>query len=291
MLAQVLGSMSHVEYIEEPWTIMSLPMMQKFGLIDTFVAQDMMRAATEELFIDRILLRNANFRAGDLSSIWKLKDPKEIMNRLINLNSRGDVQAYVTQNDPILLYVLAETNPFINFLLSTFSQCRIIHVVRNGLDVALEIASKMWFNSDQLRKPVNNILYRKSIINSEQYFLPWWVAKEKEENFVLSTEFAKGLFYWKSLMEMTFNEVTGSEYSINDRYQVIRFEDILSDPKKVVDGISSSLGITCSDQTRSLIGAIRTDELGKIRNYPLGEIYPDDLLKVNEMLNKLGYKI
>ena len=111
LLGQLLGSMENVEHIDEPYLPLMLPVMWDKGLVDEDVAVMFFRAFTEELFNDMILLRTANFRPSDLSTIWERKTSDEIYSRLVDLYSRDDVRKYVRDNGSVLLYNLAETVP------------------------------------------------------------------------------------------------------------------------------------------------------------------------------------
>lgn len=291
LLAQILGSMRNVEWIEEPWMPMMIPIMQAHRLMDPKVGQDVLKAATEELFYDRILLRGANFRPGDLSSIWKAKDVTEIFERLVNLHSRDDVDQYIRTNTPVLLYVLAETNPFIPFLYDTFPNCKIIQVIRNGLDVAVAIAEKQWYSEERLKVPLNNILYRAYYrkAHSVPYSMPWWVNEGDEERFLEFSEFAKGLYYWRRLLGMNSSQLDEFKQVHADNYREIRYEDFVQNPQGVLDALSDFLQIYPSERTVMMQSLIHKDELNKKTIYPLNEVLNDELDKVRDLLDRFGY--
>jgi len=291
LLAQLLGSMRNVEWIEEPWMPMMIPIMQAYGLMDPIVGRDVMRAITEELFYDRILLRGANFRPGDLSSIWKVKEATEIFERLVNLRSRDDVRQYALTNAPVLLYVLAETNPFIPFMYDTFPNCRIIQIIRNGLDVAVAIAEKQWYSEERLKAPLNNILYRAYYRRpqSEPYSMPWWIREGDEERFLGFSEFAKGLYYWHTLLDMNLPQLDEFKQVHADCYQEIRYEDLVQNPQNTLQALSDFLQVVPSERTMMIQSMIHTGELDKKTDYPLREVPKDELDKVRDLLDKLGY--
>ena len=142
LFSRLISSNEKIEYIDEPWTLRTIPLLQAMDLIDKDVARKIMNVRIDELMNDIILLRQANFRPNDLSTIWQHKTPSAILTRLIGLQSRQDVRKYIKENKPVLLCVLTETNPFIPFLFEAFPKCKIIHMIRHPIKVALGLEKK-----------------------------------------------------------------------------------------------------------------------------------------------------
>lgn len=293
LLGKLLGSMRNVEYDDEPWIPMMLPIMQDQGLISPTIAKDLLRAFSEEIFNDIILLRRANFRPKDKSTIWDLKDAAEIFERLIILNTRDDVRSYVKEKDPMLLYVLPEIMPALSFLTKTFPHCKIIHIIRNGLDVAFSVAEKQWFSNNSLSKPRNNYLiktyYNKTC--SKRYYLPWWVKNGEERKFLELSDFARGLYYWRRIHDI--GEKQREEFKLNhpDIYKEVKFEDIITNTMKVIKDLAKFLDATTTPQTELISGTIDTKILENKPRYPINEIPIDELKNTKKLLHKFGYSL
>jgi hypothetical protein len=274
LLGQLLGSMQNVEHVDEPWLPIMLPVMQGKGLIDRKVAQTLLLSFTEELFNDTILLRRANFRPSDHSSIWACKGVQEIFSRLVNLYSRGDVRQYIRKNDPVLLYNLAETIPYLSFFVETFPQCKIVHVIRNGLDVALAAAEKQWFSDAQLKNPLNNQVFRayQGSDESTQYYLPWWLQENDIELFLGMGDFARGLCYWRSLLEQSQEQIAELKAVRPHIYREVRFEDLVQTPTQIANDIAAFLDLTPSERTVSLLSLIEDRTTFDLSNYPMAQV-------------------
>lgn len=293
LLGKLLGSMRNVEYDDEPWLPMMLPLMQDQGLISPAVAKDLLRAFTEEVFNDIILLRRANFRPRDKSTIWNLKDAVEIFERLIILHTRDDARNYAKEKDPILLYVLPEIIPALSFLIETFPHCKIIHIIRNGLDVAFSVAEKQWFSDNSLNQPRNNYLI-KSYYNktsSVSCYLPWWVKDGEEEKFLELSDFARGLYYWRRIFEI--GEKQREEFELNhpDIYKEVKFEDIIRNTMKVVNDLANFLDAATTPQTALISNTIDTEILENKTRYPINELPIDEIKNAKKLLHKLGYSL
>lgn len=289
-LGQILGSMKNVEYIDEPWTGTVIPVMQNYGALDPLIARDMFRAFVKELFNDIILLRQSNFRPKDLSNIWDRKDAGEIIDRLVRLYSRDDVHNYVKEKDPILLLNLAELIPFLPFFVDTFPKCKIIHVTRNGLDVALDVAKKQWFPNEKLKKPLSNY-YLFRIFHSqkeEKYYMPWWVREGEEEKFLGMNDFAKGLYYWRRILEINQEQIAEFKTQIAPKYQEIKFEDIVQNPQEIANKLAEFLGVSHSQKTSDKLSSLNLKQ-DENKTYPLEEVPADELKKAKKMLARFHY--
>tara|TARA_B100000959_G_scaffold225037_1_gene239016 strand:- start:1968 stop:2957 length:990 start_codon:yes stop_codon:yes gene_type:complete len=292
LLGRILGTLKNVEYMDEPWLATILPHFLGNKLIDPQVAKDFMASYVEELFNDVILLRQTNFRPNDQSSIWDRKGIKELYERLINLHTRDDVRDYVRSKKPTLILNLSLTNPFLFFLKESLPGCKIIHVIRNGLDVALEVEKKKWYSNERLRKPIcNGLLYRihKSNKFLGKYYIPWWVEKNDEEKFLKMNDFTKGLYFWRRYFELSENQIKDFKSAFPNQYKEVRFEKILRNPMAVLDDLSGFFNTSITEQTNLVLSNINTEQLKTQRKYPLNRVPRDEKNKVKKLLTNLKY--
>jgi len=291
LLGRLLGSMHNVEHVDEPWFPMMLPVIQGKGLIDPDVATMLLQSFVEELFNDIVLLRTANFRPSDLSSIWEVKSAQEIFSRLVNLHSRDDVRRYVLEKRPILLCNLAEVMPYLSFLIDTFPNCKIIHVVRNGLDVAMAVSAKQWFSDEQLRNPLNNQVFRayEHFEQSRKYYLPWWLPEEKAQLFLGMGDFARGLCYWCSLLEQSLHQIRELRMSPSQQYREVKYEALVRNPDGVLEDLAAFLGVGPSEQTAALLAGLEDRSLQASPMYPLGQVSASEMECVTRMLSIFNY--
>lgn len=291
LLSQILATMEHVEWIEEPWMPMQIPVMEHLKLIDRKTAISLIRANFKELFNDSILLRNGNFRPNDLSSIWNVKGASEIFHRLNNICSRQEVKEYARENKSIFLLDLPEILPFIDLFYEAFPKLRVINVVRNGLAVAKHIEAKKWFSIDQLLYPTNNQVFQKyrSLENEKEFFLPWWVDKGSEEKFISYGEYSKGLYYWYRILN--FNNFSFKEDKYQN-YSVIRYEDIVSEAQKTVESLENLLKKKRTDRTYALISKIHKREIiSRLSCEEIDKIEKELLKNIIRTMKSYGYKL
>lgn len=289
-LSKILGSMRNIEWIEEPYGLLQLPILEHFNFIDRKMAVSFIRATVKELFNDNILLRNGNFRSNDLSSIWNIKKSSDIFSRLNDIKTRDDVRNYINKNNSIILIDLPEIHPFIDILYESFSNIKIIHVVRNGLNVAKQVESKQWFIEEELLSPKNNSLfykYKENVLNKE-YFLPWWVKEKEMNNFINYSEFSKGLYYWFRMM--SYNDFYKKEKSLPN-YKIIRYEDLVLKPTSIIEELAEFLDVEKTNITNELLNEIHKDELQVSIYNNVEDIGKDIIMQIEDIMENYGYKL
>lgn len=292
LIGKLLGSLENVEYMEEPWLPTVLPVLQGNNLIDPEVSKNILRSYIDELMNDVVLLRQSNFRPRDLSTIWDRKNVMEIFDRLVNLHTREDVKKYLNKKKTVLLLNLPGIMPFLFFFAETFPGCKIIHIVRNGLDVALEVRKKKWFTNKLLKQPISNYLLFRSYYSKaycKNYNIPWWVKKGEEDKFLKMTNFAKGLYYWRRILEISENQIEKFKSVFPGQYKEVRFENILKNPEVVLNNLSGFFNAGITEKTNLVLSEIDAKMLKTKKRYPLNEVPNDEKIKVKKLLIKLKY--
>jgi hypothetical protein len=278
LLGNLLATSSRVEYADEPWTAMLLPMLVSTGKVDPDLAVGWLGAFVSELFNDLVLLRSANFRPDDLSTIWTKKNPHEIFFRLTKLRTRLNVLDYVKAKNLSLTLTLAECGPFADFIMAAMGHPKIVHVIRNGFHVAADVVEKGWLSDAQLLKPSNAQLFANVERSGVVFHLPWWVDVGDEQMFMQFSEYERGLYYWCSLIEKTLPHQEAC------RMYIVKYADLVSDPRVVFDLLSTKLSIPPGPLTDECIAQIAH------RTQPVEpeNITPDLNDKTSLLNNQLG---
>lgn len=290
LLSQIMGTMKNVEWIEEPWTIMQLPIIEKMGIINREFAKSLIRANLKELFNDNILLRNGNFRPKDLSNIWNIKEADEIFNRLNNIQTRDEVKKHMMDNKSVFLLTLPEVLPCIDLFYEALPNLKVIHVVRNGLKVAEMVKEKAWFSKESLLNPRNNQIFKKYKRTEfrESFFIPWWVESGYEEKFMNYGYFEKGLYYWYRILN--FNKFSDKEKEFKN-YKVVRYEDLVSEPIKKIDELRGFLGVEETYKTKDRLARINKNEIEIKSENTIDNIDELVLEKIKKSMSRYGYDL
>lgn len=257
-LGNILATNSNVEFYEEPWILNLLPAMTKLKMIDDEVGKDMFVTYLHELMNDMVLLRQANFRPNDDSSIWTKKTHTEIFSRIVKLQSRTDVKNFVKKNKPLFLMILREA-PLLNLpaVFDALPDCKIIHVIRRGIDVAYQIGEKGWLSNKQLIKPPHARIYYSTIHNGKLFYVPCWIDTKDKKKFVEYSEYERSLLYWCSLVEKWIKSFEKSDRK--KQVMTVKFEDFIENPRGFVEKSNLFLNTKPSSITRTA--------LQKVQNY------------------------
>ena len=255
LVGNLLGSCQHVEHIDEPWLPLVLPMLAGLGSIDENLAVQMFQTSVTELLNNRILMRDANLRPSDMSSIWKQKSPEEIFSRLINLHSREDVKRHGRDHEPTLVLNLPDTGPYSSLFKKAIPECHIVHLLRDGIDTALEVSDKGWLSDEELSHPDNPLPYREYSLASgdRTVYLPCWVEEGTEEQYLSYSDFGRGLYYWLRMANVEEIHMAGFDES---QYTMVKYQDLIDHPARTFGTLQKRLNLTETDQTALLISAL-----------------------------------
>lgn len=291
LAARLIGSMSNVEYVDEPWLQETLPLMPYLGYMERTAARHTMMASTFELMNDIILYRQGNFRPSDLSTVWNVKEPAEIFHRLVELQSRDDVKGYVAAHNSTLVLVAADTVPFIDFFYEAFPACKVIHVVRDGFAVAADIESKQWYTTQTLRSPGGNVPYRlfQAAAPAETFYIPWWVRPGDEARFLQTSAYEQGLYYWQRILEINKQERREIQQAQADQFLTVRYEDIVGAADDTVSLLARFVDTAATARTAALQRELRVPAVQERAQARLAPSAPCDRNVLNDILTEFNY--
>lgn len=238
LLARTLATFENVEWIEEPYSLLTLPVECGMGMLDKIDASRWIRAICKEMFIDCVLLRNANFRPDDQSTIWNFKDASEIFHRLKVLGSRADVARHIEEKKTVFVLGLPDIFPFLDLFQAAFPQLKVVHVIRDGRKVADAVAGKQWLSDENLKHPQRNSCFYHTDQFPDLYF-PWWIPEEDTEKFVGYTDYERALYYWSQIL--LYNSFAEKEKE-TDNYQILKYEELVHNIEHVVCRMESYIG-------------------------------------------------
>jgi hypothetical protein len=225
VLGLELAKGKYVDHFEDDWISMILTISSGLGMIDSAFAKHFLRAYINEKINDSVLLRNANFRPGDQTSIWNLNNTEDIFHRLMEVKSRVDVSDFLASNNYLLLLNLPSILPFVNFLFDVYPGLKALHVVRNGISVAKEIEAKEWWSDESLRLRRISTIYKTVKLKGEIVNFPWWVRDDEEEFFYALDGFSRALYSW--VINLDFNHNNDDNNYQNGYIKNVRFEDLV----------------------------------------------------------------
>ena len=210
------------------------------------------------------------------------------------MQTRSDVANFVKKNKPTLLLVIPNSPLFdLPAIFDFVPDCKIIHIIRKGADVARQIEEKGWWSDEQLTKPMHSRVYYQTTHKGKPFYVPCWIEPKDAKRFIKHTEYERAFFYWCSLAE---NMVKSLNRVRNKKRQImtIKFDDFIKNPRNVLTKINSFLNIRSSSMTekalQEICGYQKISE-NHPQNYPeLSPKLPHDLLvKAKKIYKHFGY--
>lgn len=283
-LARALATLRSIEYCDEPFPLQIVPILQDRKIISKKYAAELVTAQILEEFNNLLLMRGVNFRPADLSYIKKMKTAEEIEWRLNHLITRTDAREYAENEKSKYLCVLAEVSMYMPFIRSAVPDCVVLHVLRNGLSVAADVAGKQWLSDESLLHPSNAIPYKIIDTMGKRLFIPWWVADGDELYFISLNEVSRGAYYWVAHTQHL------THFKITEVQQIIKFEEFLSDPTQKLKQFADLFSASSTHLTVEYIQDMKT----VVSNYNYSDIAsqiePKLLEQVRTLLKEFGYE-
>lgn len=137
---------------------------------------------------------------------------------------------------------LVYKEPFLGFApeftYNALTDCRIVHIYRDGRDVADSLIRKYKVLTDEKLMCLNTAempLGRKF----DHRYVPWWVEFGKEEEFLSYTPYIRAVWMWKEITRRCDDFFSRPEIVDSGRVLLLKYEDLVSNPltygKLVVD--------------------------------------------------------
>ncbi len=285
---KLCATLQNVEYEFEPWFVVHLPVIACEGLMEPETARKWMQKYVNELTITRLLGRSVNMRQTDDSRILNTISEEELHYRWNQLSDRKDAIAYAQRRKSILMMKITNFHSYQEFFLTSLKRCKIIHIVRNGLDVALSIMKKNWYGENRLRSPEYFNLSKtvKDEKTGREYTVPFHIPAAEARNFHEATPFGKALLAWCVLMEKNEAGKSGQPFAHSLE---IKFEDLFRDPEGTVSRLCSFIGTKPTLLTDKILKTLKREKLEQVRNYPLHEVDSSLLRRASAMMQKYQY--
>jgi len=288
-----IASLKRVEFEYDPWLFAQVPVLEKTGLMPSDTASDMLQSYVHELFTTYLMGRRVNFRDTDDSRILNYQSREELSLKWSTIANKSDAKRYAERHHKIFLAKMPNMQPFYPFLFRTFPKLKLIHIVRNGFDVALSIKKKRWLSDESLNHVETTSLKKDVVIDiaGQTRTVPWWLAQEHVVDFLNYSEFSRGLYCWNVLMEMNESVENQSIKKNSENYLEIRYEDLLNNPEDKLEQICLFLNTDQGALTRTFLSTIDRTKATRSQNYPFSEVDERELDRAASIMTNHGYEL
>jgi len=290
LLGKMIATFDPIEYIYAPSDMSYLPLMASAGFMNGEMATYLMGKYANELMITSLLGRNANMRKSDESYALNTMSEDELHYRWNRLSEREDAIQYAKGRNAGFATKFTNYQPYYDFLIRSFRNCKLIHIVRNGLDVAASIEKKGWYADERMNTSIDTSMTKviKDQNTGETFHVPFHIPAKDSKSFHQADLFERGLLSWCVLMEK--NREQADSLSLNrENYFEFRYEDLLKNAQKIISDLLRFIGAKPTDYTGRMIELIRTEKLEEKKGYPVDRISLTTRTRAKKILKQYGY--
>ncbi len=275
ILAQIASSFNGVDHVDEYFPLLAISIAANNGQISPETFTSISKCMLSELQNASALLRFANFRPKDASSIFKYKSKREILERVIRLNSRDESAQFVKDVDYKLWMTSTDLNNCSKLFQNTFPNSPRVLILRHPIEVASEVVRKKWFSDQTLLESKSNTPTIKHYSHrlKVDLYLPWWLPEDEHSFWADSDEFTRALVYWKVMHSNYFNE-TKQEINFPT---VITWNALLHTPRQVISKLEALLNKEATRKSYRIIKSINKYRLPNLKVTSPSEVVLQEL--------------
>lgn len=153
-----------------------------------------------------------------------------------------------------------------------YPEARIVHIVRDGRDVACSLLEQPWLRREQAKSDDAGLAYGS--------YARFWVEADRRDEFETASDARRAAWVWRRY-------VTAAR-SADAPLLEIRYERMTEDPVAVAAELGRFLGAPVDSLTSALAGA-HGDSVGRYRTDLSEEQLADVLAEAGDLLRELGY--
>ena len=153
-----------------------------------------------------------------------------------------------------------------------YPEARIVHIVRDGRDVACSLLEKPWLRREQAKTDDAGLAYGS--------YARFWVEPDRREEFETASDARRAAWVWRRYVS--------AARSAGVPLLEIRYEQTTEDPAAIAQELGRFLDAPIDPLTTALAGA-HADSVGRHRADLTEEQLADVLAEAGDLLRELGY--
>lgn len=235
LLSNILHGFSAIEPVQYYGLLEHVPYLEKFGLIETETAKEILHCEIDSHSYEMLIGRNFNLRRGDKSSIYNNPNYKEYLKRC----EQGDGDLAVAKNSKEKLlssFILHEVMPNIKIFFDAFPGLRVISVQRSPLCLVYS-----WYHRGLGRRFGADPKLFSLPLSAGGKNVPWFTAGWEKEYLSLS-EMDRIIATIDWIMSASRKEFYSLTKKQRDKILFVSYESILTATSDVICGIEEFLG-------------------------------------------------
>jgi len=248
LFSAIVSAMERVELLNYSCELENLCALNYLNKISEDAVESMIRIQMDLVIYETMMSRRANFRPGDISSVFKDVDMWKYFKRLFSKGNE-DIPDIIKKEKPILHFathnLLSFSEPVFN---SLGERVVLIEILRHPLYMLIQQTLNQIKNYSSFGTARTFHLY----IKHSNGQVPFWNYGQ-EELYFNSNPVERAIYEMKKLTELTENYNKQKVVSNDVKVLTIPFESFVLDPWPYLNKIEDLLGSKITSKTKKVI--------------------------------------
>ena len=246
LFAPIISSFNNCEMWKNSELFESFYYLDALKMVEKELLKELLVREIDKSFYYSLLGRNVNFRYGDISSIWKYKNPKEYVKRIFSKreyevfnNIKKNKQNFIIFSHDLM------ANPKILF--ETYPKVKVLWSRRHPVYVCDSWRRKNWGNRFGKDNRSLFLAFKKFTKGP----VPWYFVGKKEKEYINANPVERIIMSYDVLQKLEKKNYI----KFKNKYHISQFffEDVVTDKKKFLSNIKTKLKLKKSIYTDKIL--------------------------------------
>ena len=174
-----------------------------------------------------------------------------------------------------------------DFVDEALPHAQVIHIYRDGRDVANSLVRTYDVLTDESLTHLRASEMRLGR-KYDHRFVPWWVEDGCEDAFIACSPYARAIWMWKYMVRICHTYYERPEIAQSGRVLLLRYEDLMREPKVYGRIILEHLGAPASPAYERMLLKAHAKSIGKYKKRDRAEVEEAERIAGDE-LTLYGY--
>lgn len=251
LLGNVASAYERVEFLQAAPLLTQLPYLHRLGKIETETAKALLRTDIAARIHDRVLGRNLNGRASDLSCIYRTPDHGRYLARAAARDDRALIKRFLAEKR-LPLFIAHDALGHASFFFEVFPRAKLLHILRDPVSLAESWRKRGWgrrFGADPTSMD--------HAFKSPRGPIPWYAVGWKK-NYHAMGELERIVHSLAAAMRLGKREYESLPPRLKARVAFVTFEELTEDPRPAVARLAAVIG---RPPSRLMKGALKRERL------------------------------
>lgn len=251
LLGNVVSGIERVEFLQAAPLLTQLPYLHRLGKIGTETATALLRTDIASRVHDRILGRNLNGRAADLSCIHRTPDHGLYLARAASRDDRALIRSFLAEKR-LPLFIAHDALAHASFFFEVFPRAKLLHILRDPVALVESWRKRGWgkrFGADPTSMD--------HAFKSPRGPIPWYAVGWKK-NYHSMGELERIVHSLAAAIRLARREYEALPARLKARVAFVTFEELTEDPRPAVARLGAFIG---RPPSRLMKGTLKRERL------------------------------